>query len=215
MGATEWQQMLDSRGCLISQVRFCWLNVPEHSCQERLRLVVYVNGVEPSMRHIVWPFLLNLYPSHTTAEERKMHEANIEAEYVQLRDAWRHPLKFVVVLPKEFTVLITVPVRHRNAYVSCRMQWKRTLCAPTDTYRSMVAAPTIETQLRSSIFLRHTRSVTHKRSTARCTRSCALCVNENSTAGHVGLSVAAFVRTQWKRVTFLRTLLRSHAASEA
>ena len=56
---------------------------------EEFRLSVYLGGVEPSLRSVVWRHLLNIYPDGFTGRERFQYLKRKSNEYFKLRDDWR------------------------------------------------------------------------------------------------------------------------------
>ncbi|XP_006902556.1 PREDICTED: TBC1 domain family member 25-like [Elephantulus edwardii] len=55
---------------------------------EELRLHIYHGGVEPSMRKVVWWYLLNVYPDGLTGRERMDYMKRKSREYEQLKSEW-------------------------------------------------------------------------------------------------------------------------------
>ncbi|KAM9327272.1 TBC1 domain family member 25 [Gastrophryne carolinensis] len=56
---------------------------------EELRLRIYHGGVEPSLRKVVWRYLLNVYPDGLTGQERMDYMKRKTREYYQLKTEWR------------------------------------------------------------------------------------------------------------------------------
>ncbi|XP_071981113.1 TBC1 domain family member 25 [Engystomops pustulosus] len=56
---------------------------------EELRLRIYHGGVEPSLRKVVWRYLLNVYPDGLTGQERMDYMKAKTREYYQLKSEWR------------------------------------------------------------------------------------------------------------------------------
>ncbi|XP_068104069.1 TBC1 domain family member 25 [Hyperolius riggenbachi] len=56
---------------------------------EELRLRIYHGGVEPSLRKVVWRYLLNVYPDGLTGQERMDYMKCKTREYYQLKSEWR------------------------------------------------------------------------------------------------------------------------------
>ncbi|XP_028309669.1 TBC1 domain family member 25 [Gouania willdenowi] len=55
---------------------------------EELRLRIYHGGVEPSLRKVVWRYLLNVYPDGLTGQERMDYMKRKTREYDQLKGEW-------------------------------------------------------------------------------------------------------------------------------
>ncbi|XP_035596943.1 TBC1 domain family member 25-like isoform X1 [Oncorhynchus keta] len=55
---------------------------------EELRLRIYHGGVEPSLRKVVWRYLLNVYPDGLTGQERMDYMKGKTREYDQLKGEW-------------------------------------------------------------------------------------------------------------------------------
>ncbi|TRY93485.1 hypothetical protein DNTS_011700 [Danionella cerebrum] len=55
---------------------------------EELRLRIYHGGVEPSLRKVVWRYLLNVYPDGLTGQERMDYMKKKTREYYQLKSDW-------------------------------------------------------------------------------------------------------------------------------
>ncbi|KAM5146907.1 TBC1 domain family member 25 [Mantella aurantiaca] len=56
---------------------------------EELRLRIYHGGVEPSLRKVVWRYLLNVYPDGLSGQERMDYMKSKTREYYQLKSEWR------------------------------------------------------------------------------------------------------------------------------
>ncbi|XP_063792105.1 TBC1 domain family member 25 [Pseudophryne corroboree] len=56
---------------------------------EELRLRIYHGGVEPSLRKVVWRYLLNVYPDGLSGQERMDYMKYKTREYYQLKSEWR------------------------------------------------------------------------------------------------------------------------------
>ncbi|XP_055595832.1 uncharacterized protein LOC129746273 [Uranotaenia lowii] len=56
---------------------------------EQLRKVIYLGGIDPSLRRVIWKHILNVYPSGMTGRERMDYMKRKSAEYYRLRDVWR------------------------------------------------------------------------------------------------------------------------------
>uniref|UniRef100_A0A096LRT9 TBC1 domain family, member 25 n=1 Tax=Poecilia formosa TaxID=48698 RepID=A0A096LRT9_POEFO len=55
---------------------------------EELRLRIYHGGVEPSLRKVVWRYLLNVYPDGLSGQERMDYMKKKTREYEQLKREW-------------------------------------------------------------------------------------------------------------------------------
>ncbi|XP_013880195.1 TBC1 domain family member 25 [Austrofundulus limnaeus] len=55
---------------------------------EELRLRIYHGGVEPSLRKVVWRYLLNVYPDGLSGQERMDYMKRKTKEYEQLKREW-------------------------------------------------------------------------------------------------------------------------------
>uniref|UniRef100_A0A1A7WC50 TBC1 domain family, member 25 n=1 Tax=Iconisemion striatum TaxID=60296 RepID=A0A1A7WC50_9TELE len=67
---------------------------------EELRLRIYHGGVEPSLRKVVWRYLLNVYPDGLSGQERMDYMKRKTREYEQLKREWtarvsREDLEFI------------------------------------------------------------------------------------------------------------------------
>ncbi|KAK7086502.1 hypothetical protein SK128_010462, partial [Halocaridina rubra] len=71
----EFQKMLDRVGQL--------------SHPKELRLCVYLGGLEPSLRKVVWKHLLNVYPEGLTGRERLDYMKKKTQEYESLKKVWQ------------------------------------------------------------------------------------------------------------------------------
>lgn len=58
-------------------------------CPDQLRRVIYIGGIDPSLRRVVWKHILNVYPDGMTGKERMDYMKRKAAEYYELRDVWR------------------------------------------------------------------------------------------------------------------------------
>ncbi|XP_058452261.1 uncharacterized protein LOC131430959 [Malaya genurostris] len=56
---------------------------------EQLRKVIYLGGIEPSLRRVIWKHILNVYPDGMTGRERMDYMKKKSGEYFKLRDVWR------------------------------------------------------------------------------------------------------------------------------
>ncbi|XP_043829659.1 TBC1 domain family member 25 isoform X2 [Dromiciops gliroides] len=67
-----------------------YLNREGQLCRpEELRLRIYHGGVEPSLRKVVWRYLLNVYPDGLTGQERMDYMKRKTVEYNQLKSEWQ------------------------------------------------------------------------------------------------------------------------------
>ncbi|XP_068453216.1 TBC1 domain family member 25 [Clinocottus analis] len=67
---------------------------------EELRLRIYHGGVDPSLRKVVWRYLLNVYPDGLSGQERMDYMKRKTREYDQLKREWtarvsREDLEFI------------------------------------------------------------------------------------------------------------------------
>ncbi|ETN60785.1 TBC1 domain family [Anopheles darlingi] len=60
---------------------------------EQLRKVIYLGGIDPSLRRVVWKHILNVYPDGMTGRERMEYMKKKSAEYYRLRDIWRSTMQ--------------------------------------------------------------------------------------------------------------------------
>ncbi|KAJ8257236.1 hypothetical protein GJAV_G00183380 [Gymnothorax javanicus] len=66
-----------------------FLNSQGQLCNpEQLRLRIYHGGVEPSLRKVVWRYLLNVYPDGLTGQERMDYMKRQSRKYEQLKSEW-------------------------------------------------------------------------------------------------------------------------------
>ncbi|KAK0139628.1 TBC1 domain family member 25 [Merluccius polli] len=67
----------------------CYLNSQGQLTRpEELRLRIYHGGVEPSLRKVVWRYLLNVYPDGLSGQERMDYMKRKTREYDQLKGEW-------------------------------------------------------------------------------------------------------------------------------
>ncbi|XP_055685108.1 TBC1 domain family member 25 [Lutzomyia longipalpis] len=71
----EFRGMLDSVGQIVQPFN--------------LRQVIYLGGIDPSLRRVVWKHILNVYPDGMTGRERMDYIKKKSAEYFKLRETWR------------------------------------------------------------------------------------------------------------------------------
>lgn len=55
----------------------------------QLRKVIYLGGIDPSLRRVIWKHILNVYPEGMTGRERMDYMKKKSGEYYKLRDVWR------------------------------------------------------------------------------------------------------------------------------
>jgi hypothetical protein len=55
----------------------------------KLRRTIYLGGIEPSLRKVVWKHILNVYPEGMSGRERMDYMKRKSQEYYTLRDRWR------------------------------------------------------------------------------------------------------------------------------
>ncbi|XP_046991499.1 uncharacterized protein LOC124596413 [Schistocerca americana] len=55
-----------------------------------LRTVIYLGGIEPSLRKVVWKHILNVYPEGMSGKERMDYMKKKSYEYQSLRDCWKN-----------------------------------------------------------------------------------------------------------------------------
>lgn len=55
----------------------------------QLRKVIYLGGIDPSLRRVIWKHILNVYPEGMTGRERMDYMKKKSGEYYRLRDVWR------------------------------------------------------------------------------------------------------------------------------
>ncbi|XP_055645071.1 uncharacterized protein LOC129780624 [Toxorhynchites rutilus septentrionalis] len=75
LGDTEFRTFLDSVGQIIEP--------------DQLRKVIYLGGIDPSLRRVIWKHILNVYPDGMTGRERMNYMKKKSSEYYKLRDVWR------------------------------------------------------------------------------------------------------------------------------
>ncbi|XP_067006991.2 uncharacterized protein [Anabrus simplex] len=55
-----------------------------------LRTAIYLGGIDPSLRKVVWKHILNVYPEGFSGKERMDYMKKKSLEYQSLRDCWRN-----------------------------------------------------------------------------------------------------------------------------
>lgn len=58
-----------------------------------LRRIIYLGGIDSSLRRVLWKLLLNVYPDKMTGKERMDYMKRKSNEYVKLREVWRTELQ--------------------------------------------------------------------------------------------------------------------------
>ncbi|XP_017780993.1 PREDICTED: TBC1 domain family member 25 isoform X1 [Nicrophorus vespilloides] len=56
---------------------------------KELRSVIYLGGIDHSLRKVVWKFILNVYPDGMTGKERMDYIKRKAAEYMGLKESWK------------------------------------------------------------------------------------------------------------------------------
>ncbi|XP_065164957.1 TBC1 domain family member 25 [Atheta coriaria] len=59
---------------------------------KQLRSEIYLGGIDPSLRKVVWKFILNVYPDGMTGKERMDYIKKKAAEYLALKEVWRNAI---------------------------------------------------------------------------------------------------------------------------
>ncbi|XP_055381882.1 protein PF3D7_1417600 isoform X2 [Condylostylus longicornis] len=72
---SEFRSFLDSVGQIIRP--------------QDLRHVVFLGGIDPSLRKVVWKHILNVYPNGMTGRERMDYIKRKASEYLQMREVWK------------------------------------------------------------------------------------------------------------------------------
>ncbi|XP_030387327.1 TBC1 domain family member 25 [Scaptodrosophila lebanonensis] len=60
---------------------------------DELRKVIFLGGIEPSLRRVVWKHLLNVYPSGMNGHQRMEFMRRKSEHYYKLRDTWKAAIK--------------------------------------------------------------------------------------------------------------------------
>lgn len=76
-----------------SEFRYYCDSVGQIIHQMELRKVIFMGGIDPSLRRVVWKHILNVYPSGLTGKERMDYIKKKSAEYYKLRDVWQTAVK--------------------------------------------------------------------------------------------------------------------------
>uniref|UniRef100_A0A336MFV2 CSON014276 protein n=1 Tax=Culicoides sonorensis TaxID=179676 RepID=A0A336MFV2_CULSO len=58
-----------------------------------LRRMIYLGGIDSSLRRVLWKLLLNVYPDKMTGKERMDYMKRKSNEYIRLREVWRTELQ--------------------------------------------------------------------------------------------------------------------------
>ncbi|XP_055917640.1 TBC1 domain family member 25 [Eupeodes corollae] len=61
--------------------------------QDELRKVIFLGGIDPSLRRVVWKHILNVYPNGMNGRERMDYMKRKSDYYVKLRDTWKIAVK--------------------------------------------------------------------------------------------------------------------------
>lgn len=61
--------------------------------QDELRKVIFLGGIDPSLRRVVWKHILNVYPNGMNGRERMDYMKRKSDCYVKLRDTWKSAVK--------------------------------------------------------------------------------------------------------------------------
>ncbi len=76
--------------------------------------VVYYNGVDQEIRHLVWPFLLNHYGFGMSNKEREQKELDSRQEYKRSMAAWKPFEEFVNLREKMSTGVLQKVSNNKN-----------------------------------------------------------------------------------------------------
>lgn len=61
--------------------------------QDELRKVIFLGGIDPSLRRVVWKHILNVYPNGMNGRERMDYMKRKSDYYLKLRDTWKNAIK--------------------------------------------------------------------------------------------------------------------------
>ncbi|XP_055859261.1 uncharacterized protein LOC129921454 [Episyrphus balteatus] len=61
--------------------------------QDELRKVIFLGGIDPSLRRVVWKHILNVYPNGMNGRERMDYMKRKSDYYLKLRDTWKTAVK--------------------------------------------------------------------------------------------------------------------------
>ncbi|EEB07897.1 GTPase activating protein Gyp7 [Schizosaccharomyces japonicus yFS275] len=75
----QWSEMFDAEGRFVRTQKECLS-------------IIFHGSIEPDIRGEVWPFLLEIYPWTSTAEERVQIDRQLRSEYRRLKEAWYNDL---------------------------------------------------------------------------------------------------------------------------
>lgn len=60
---------------------------------DELRKVIFLGGIDPSLRRVVWKHILNVYPSGMNGSQRMDYMRRKSEHYYKLRDTWKSAVK--------------------------------------------------------------------------------------------------------------------------
>lgn len=60
---------------------------------DQLRRIIYLGGIDSSLRRVLWKLLLNVYPERMTGKERMDYMKKKSNEYIQMRETWQTALQ--------------------------------------------------------------------------------------------------------------------------
>ncbi|XP_061397219.1 uncharacterized protein LOC133332864 [Musca vetustissima] len=60
---------------------------------DELRKVIFLGGIDPSLRRVVWKHILNVYPAGMNGHQRMDYMRRKSEQYYQLRDVWKTAIK--------------------------------------------------------------------------------------------------------------------------
>ncbi|XP_013098716.1 uncharacterized protein LOC106081365 [Stomoxys calcitrans] len=60
---------------------------------DELRKVIFLGGIDPSLRRVVWKHILNVYPSGMNGHQRMDYMRRKSDHYYKLRDTWKAAIK--------------------------------------------------------------------------------------------------------------------------
>lgn len=65
---------------------------------DELRKVIFLGGIDPSLRRVVWKHILNVYPHGMNGHQRMDYMRRKSEQYIKLRDTWINAVKQGVCL---------------------------------------------------------------------------------------------------------------------
>ncbi|XP_075165451.1 uncharacterized protein LOC142237879 [Haematobia irritans] len=65
---------------------------------DELRKVIFLGGIDPSLRRVVWKHILNVYPSGMNGHQRMDYMRRKSEHYYKLRDTWKTAIKQGLVI---------------------------------------------------------------------------------------------------------------------